>query len=73
MGDILVRKSQLVKQNAIIGRVGNSGLSFAPHLHYEVILNGEIMDPVNYFFADLKPSDYREMAIIALSSGQSLD
>jgi murein DD-endopeptidase MepM/ murein hydrolase activator NlpD len=73
LGDVLVRKSQLVKQNTIIGRVGNSGLSFAPHLHYEVILNGEIMDPVNYFFADLSPYEYREMMIIAMSSGQSLD
>ncbi|MEN6618669.1 MAG: M23 family metallopeptidase [Rikenellaceae bacterium] len=73
LSDILVRKSQPVKQNTVIGRVGNSGLSFAPHLHYEVIFNGEIMDPVNYFFADLTPYNFREMMIIAMSSGQSLD
>ncbi|HRR49344.1 MAG TPA: M23 family metallopeptidase [Bacteroidales bacterium] len=73
LGDILVRKGQPVKQGAIIARVGNSGLSFAPHLHYEVILNGEVMDPVDYFFADLSPEQYREMKIIAMSSGQSLD
>ncbi|MFA6334958.1 MAG: M23 family metallopeptidase [Bacteroidales bacterium] len=73
LSDILVRKSQSVKQNAVIARVGNSGLSFAPHLHYEVILNGEVMDPVNYFFGDLTPEYYREMAVIAMSSGQSLD
>lgn len=73
LGDILVRKFQPVKQNTVIGRVGNSGLSFAPHLHYEVILNGEVMDPVNFFFADLSPYEYREMLVIAMSSGQSLD
>ena len=73
LGDILVRKFQQVKQNTIIGRVGNSGLSFAPHLHYEVLFNGEVMDPVNYFFADLTPYEYREMMVIAMSSGQSLD
>jgi len=73
LGDILVRKGQPVKQGSIIARVGNSGLSFAPHLHYEVIHNGETMDPVDYFFADLSPEDYREMKVIAMSSGQSLD
>ncbi|MFA5849314.1 MAG: M23 family metallopeptidase [Bacteroidales bacterium] len=73
LGDILVRKSQMVKQNNIIARVGNSGLSFAPHLHYEVIFNGEIMDPVHFFFADLTPNTYREMMILSMSSGQSLD
>jgi len=73
LGDILVRKSQPVKQNNIIARVGNSGLSFAPHLHYEVIFNGEIMDPVHFFFADLTPNTYREMMILSMSSGQSLD
>jgi len=73
LGDILVRKSQPVKQNNIIARVGNSGLSFAPHLHYEVILNGEIMDPVHFFFAELTPDTYREMMILSMSSGQSLD
>jgi len=73
LGDILVRKSQLVRQGAVIGRVGNSGLSFAPHLHYEVHFNGEIVNPVNYFFADLTPHAFREMKINAISNGQSLD
>ena len=73
LGDILVRKSQPVKQGSIIGRVGNSGLSFAPHLHYEVILNGNQVEPVNYFFAELTPLEYKEMLIIAMNTGQSLD
>lgn len=73
LGDILVRASQPVKQGSVIGRVGNSGLSFAPHLHYEITLNGEVLDPVNYFFAELKPEIFREMKINAASNGQSLD
>ncbi len=73
LGDILVRKGQPVKQGTVVARVGNSGLSFAPHLHYEILHNDDIMDPVDYFFADLSPEEYREMKVIAMSSGQSLD
>jgi len=73
LGDILVRDAQRVSRGMVIARVGNSGLSFAPHLHYEVRYNGKIMDPVNYFFAELNPRSYREMMVIALNSGQSLD
>ncbi|PKP06859.1 MAG: hypothetical protein CVU10_04695 [Bacteroidetes bacterium HGW-Bacteroidetes-5] len=73
LGDILVRDGQRVSRGMVIARVGNSGLSFAPHLHYEVRYNGKIMDPVNYFFADLNPGSYREMLVIALNSGQSMD
>lgn len=73
LADIRVRNGQKVKQGAIIGRVGISGTSFAPHLHYEVLLNGKYQDPVNYFFADLTPDLYREMMIIATNTGQSLD
>ncbi|MFA6757863.1 MAG: M23 family metallopeptidase [Bacteroidales bacterium] len=73
LGDILVRRGQKVTRGHVIARVGNSGLSFAPHLHYEVSLKGQIVDPVNYFFANLSPSDYREVLLTALNSGQSLD
>lgn len=73
LGDILVRKGQTVTRGQVIARVGNSGLSFAPHLHYEVSLKGKVVDPVNYFFSDLAPSDYREVLLTALNSGQSLD
>jgi murein DD-endopeptidase MepM/ murein hydrolase activator NlpD len=73
LGDILVREGQRVSRGMVIARVGNSGLSFAPHLHYEVRYNGKIMDPVNYFFAELNPGSYREMLVIALNSGQSMD
>ena len=73
LGDILVRKSQQLKQGTVIARVGNSGLSFAPHLHYEVHLDGKPVEPVNYFFADLTPQEYREMFMIAINTGQSLD
>ena len=73
MGDILVRQGQKVSQGTVIGRVGVSGMSFAPHLHYEVWFNDEVMDPMNYFFATVTPQMFREMAIVVANTGQSLD
>lgn len=71
--EIMVKKGQKVQQSEVIGRVGNSGTSFAFHLHYEVIVNDNYVDPINYFFADITPSAYQEMMMIALSTGQSMD
>jgi len=71
--EIMVKKGQKVQQSEIIGRVGNSGTSFAPHLHYEVIVDGNYVDPINYFFAGITPLAYQEMMMIALSTGQSMD
>ena len=73
LGDILVRKGQKIAQGEVIGRVGLSGMSFAPHLHYEISFNGKIMGPVNYFFAELSPEQYRDMVAVSSNTGQSLD
>ena len=73
MGKMSVRKRQKVKQGDVIGRVGMSGISFAPHLHYEVWYNGQMMNPMDYFFASLTPQMYRDMAVIVANTGQSLD
>jgi murein DD-endopeptidase MepM/ murein hydrolase activator NlpD len=73
LGDVLVRKGQQVRQGDVIARVGLSGMSFAPHLHYEINFNGKIMDPVNYFFAELSPEQYRDIVAASSNTGQSLD
>lgn len=73
LGDILVREGQKVTQGSVIGRIGSSGMSFAPHLHYEVIYEGENIDPANYFFSDLTPALFKEVVSIASNTGQSLD
>lgn len=73
LGDIYVNAGQALKQGVIIARVGTSGTSFAPHLHYEVKLNGKYVDPINYFFAEISPADYKKMMLIAVNTGQSLD
>jgi len=73
MDEMNVRNGSRVKRGEQIGTVGNSGLSVAPHLHYEVHLNGEAMNPVNYFFLELSPGDYDRLIVISLMSGQSFD
>lgn len=73
LGKISVRKGQRVKQGDVIASVGLSGISFAPHLHYEVWYNGELMDPMNYFFASLSPQQFEDLAVIVANTGQSMD
>lgn len=73
LSQINVRKGQKVRRGDIIALTGNSGLSLAPHLHYEVRYNGESVDPINYFFAELTPREYQRMIKIAQSGMQSFD
>jgi murein DD-endopeptidase MepM/ murein hydrolase activator NlpD len=68
-----VRSGQKVRRGDVIGYVGNTGMSVAPHLHYEIRLNGVNVDPVNYFFNDLSASEYEKMIEIASKTGQSFD
>ena len=73
LSDIYVAINQRVKRGKVIGRVGNSGTSFSTSLHYEVRKSGRAVDPVNYFFANLSPSAYSDMLLLANTTGQSLD
>ncbi|MFI3267059.1 MAG: M23 family metallopeptidase [Rikenellaceae bacterium] len=68
-----VRRGQKVKRGDIIAHSGNTGLSFAPHLHYEIKHKGMRVDPLYYFFMELSPSDYQKIIKIANSGMQSLD
>ena len=71
--DIRVTNGQKVKRGDIIALSGNSGLSFVPHLHYEVRYRDTRVDPVHYFFLELTPEEYQRIIRIALSSMQSFD
>lgn len=73
MDELNVRNGQELKRGDLIGTVGNTGLSVAPHLHYEVHLDGEAMNPINYFFLELSPADYERLILISKMSGQSFD
>lgn len=71
--DITVRKGQQVTRGTVIGHVGMSGLSFAPHLHYEVWKDTVLCDPVNFLFGSVDPGEYAHMFIVSVATGQSLD
>ena len=49
LSEMKVKAGDRVKRGDVIGLVGSSGLSTAPHLHYEVRKNGEAVDPADYF------------------------
>jgi murein DD-endopeptidase MepM/ murein hydrolase activator NlpD len=68
-----VKVGQHVKRGDVIGFVGSTGMSLAPHLHYEVKINGSNVDPVNYYFNDLSSEEYEKIIEIASKTGQSFD
>lgn len=68
-----VRKGQRVKRGDLIGFVGSTGRSQAPHLHYEIIKNGEKINPINFYYGNLSPEEFAAMQKAAEVEGQSLD
>jgi hypothetical protein len=68
-----VRPHQKIKRGDVIGYVGSTGLSLAPHLHYEVHLNDTPIDPANFYYNDLTAAEYERMIEISSRSGQSFD
>jgi murein DD-endopeptidase MepM/ murein hydrolase activator NlpD len=72
MHDFAVRKGNRVKRGELIGYVGDTGLSTAPHLHYEVFINGVQVNPVHYFFNDLNATEYERIVELASIENQSL-
>lgn len=73
MSKILVRKGQKVMRGEVIGLVGNTGTSVAPHLHYEVHKEGKAVNPANYYFNDLTPDQYEELLEKSKVANQSFD
>ena len=73
LSEILVKPGQAVKRGDLIGKVGNTGKSTGPHLHYEVRFRGQPQNPVNYYFYDLTPEEYDKMILEAENAGHVMD
>ena len=58
LSKVLLKEGQIVKRGQIIGKSGNSGLSSGPHLHYEVLHNGQNLNPVEFFFDEYSYFEY---------------
>lgn len=69
-----VRAGQKVKRGDVIGKVGSTGLSTGPHLHYEVVKKGQKVNPQLYYFQeDLDADDYERMVEISNNSNRTFD
>jgi murein DD-endopeptidase MepM/ murein hydrolase activator NlpD len=73
LADMEAVKGRKVRRGTRLGYVGVSGNSFAPHLHYEVLRDSVVLDPVNHLFASVTPEEYVSMLVMSVSTGQSLD
>jgi len=73
MSNYAVKRGEKVKRGEIIGYVGNTGTSVAPHLHYEVYKDGKKVNPVSYYYNDLTPEEYEKMIELSTKENQSFD
>jgi murein DD-endopeptidase MepM/ murein hydrolase activator NlpD len=67
------RVGQKVKRGDVIGWIGSTGKSTGPHCHYEVIKNGDKIDPIHFFFNDLTAAEYDRIVHISAANNQSFD
>ena len=68
-----VRRGQEVKRGDVIGFVGNTGRSVAPHLHYEIRKDGVAVNPINFYYGDLNTEEFNALLEAANRENQSLD
>ncbi|KOS07837.1 peptidase M23 [Flavobacterium akiainvivens] len=73
MSKFAVRSGQKVKRGDVIGYVGSTGRSEAPHLHYEVHKNGEVVNPLNFYYGNISAKEYVLISKLANQENQSLD
>ena len=73
LSKIIVDSGERVKRGQIIGYVGSTGVSESAHLHYEVLVDGKHVNPINFFQRDLSNSEYERLIEIAQTQSQPLD
>ncbi len=73
MSVVDVKQGQKVTRGQIIGKIGNTGTSTAPHLHYEVTLQGKKINPIHYCMDGLTDGEYQQLVNMAATPNQSFD
>jgi len=68
-----VRKGQKIKRGDLIGFVGSTGRSEAPHLHYEIFKDGERINPINFYYGNLSAEEFADLLKRSQQENQSLD
>lgn len=68
-----VEQGQKIKRGELIGLIGSTGKSTGPHLHYEVIKDGEKVNPIGYFHSDLTPEQYEQLLEMSENSHKAMD
>lgn len=68
-----VKEGQKIKRGEIIGLVGSTGKSTAPHLHYEVEKKGKKVNPVHYYHSDISPEQYEKLIELSNNANQTFD
>ena len=68
-----VRRGERVQRGDLIGYVGSTGRSQAPHLHYEIFKDGDRINPINFYYGHLSPQEYNEILEQSQQENQSLD
>lgn len=68
-----VKVGQKVQRGDVIGFVGSTGRSEAPHCHYEVSKDGERINPINFYYGSLTAEEFDEVLKAAQQENQSLD
>jgi murein DD-endopeptidase MepM/ murein hydrolase activator NlpD len=68
-----VTPGQVIKRGQLIGYVGSTGHSKAAHLHYEVLTNGEHVNPINFFQRDLSNVEYQKLIDLGGENAIPLD
>ena len=73
MHEVFVKKGEKVIRGQKIGTVGSTGTSTAPHLHYEVRINGKAVNPIDYCLDGLTPAEYQQLLEKSKIENQSFD
>ncbi len=68
-----VRRGQRVKRGDVIGLIGSTGRSEAPHLHYEVHKGGKPVNPLNFYYGNISAQEFAVISKAANQENQSLD